>query len=112
MRNRKRQIFKLLTNEPNKFLIGVIRYEMGGMNYFSGTVGKRGYYLSVTPETHENGCVSFMMFSGIKGLLQEAARFNQRILDTIEVPEEMKQKLIAHVVEKEKLVLASASAAA
>lgn len=112
MASRKRQIFKLETSEPGRFLVGVIRYEMGGVNYFSGGNSRRGYYLSVTPEKHENGSVSFMMFSGIKGLLQEAARFNQRILDTIEAPEELKQKLIAHVLEKEKIVLANASASA
>lgn len=110
--SRKKQVFKIETNEPNRFLIGTIRYEMGGISYFTGEQGKRGYYLSVTPEKHENGAVSFMMFSGIKSLLLEASRFNQRVLDTIEAPEELKKKLIAHVVAKENIILATAAAAA
>lgn len=104
---RKKLVFKIPTNEQNKFLIGEVSYQMGGMNYFSGNRNERGYYFSVTPETHEGSIVSFMMFSGIKSLLLAANRFNQKVLDNIQVPEELKSKLIAHVLEKEKIALAT-----
>jgi hypothetical protein len=56
-----------------------VYYDKGGMNYFSGGVDKRGYYLSVTPvqiERKENNVMieSYTAFSGVKKLILEVER--------------------------------------
>jgi len=56
-----------------------VYYDKGGMNYFSGGVNKRGYYLSVTPvqiERQGNNVMieSYTAFSGIKKLILEVER--------------------------------------
>jgi len=60
-----------------------VDYELGGMNYFSGQVSKRGYYLYVYPvqiETRDGRITieSFTMFNGGKKLLLEASRKSQK----------------------------------
>lgn len=60
-----------------------IGYEKGGMNYFSGAVSRRGYYLYVYPveiETISSGVTieSFTMFKGGKKLLLEVTRKSEK----------------------------------
>ena len=61
-------------------------YSKGGMNYFTGKVEQRGFYLSVMPVsigTSGAGFTtrSFTAFSGIKKMVLECARFNQKKFD-------------------------------
>ena len=114
MTNRKRELFHLATTKENTFLVGTVRYEMGGANYFSGTSSARGYYFSVTPETitRHDGYTSreFLMFSGVKAKLKDAARFSPREFAALMVPEELKTRLINHVLAESVLQLATVPA--
>lgn len=51
-----------------------IYYDLGGMNYFSGKVEKRGYYFSITPEEISRGFHSYTAYSGRKALIKEVKR--------------------------------------
>ena len=64
--------------EPMEFLRTEVYYSEGGANYFSGDTNARGYYVAVRPIKKENGCVSFMLFTGSKSLVQEAKRFSAK----------------------------------
>ena len=55
-----------------------VYYDMGGMNYFSGTTSPRGYYVSVIPVTRNGVTVSMVMFTGCKKLLMETSRFSAK----------------------------------
>ena len=77
--------FKPLTNPAltyNELKIEV-DYTLGGMNYFSGNVNKRGYKLYLTPCSRGNGFMSTTMMgstdeSGFYILLEEVTRFNKK----------------------------------
>jgi len=77
-------------------------YEKGGMNYFSGNKDQRGIYMCVAPiELSERGWSSMLLASGIKKLVKPMKRFSQKVLDTLPVDEDLKAKLIKHVMDKE-----------
>jgi len=59
-------------------------YDLGGMNYFSGNVKKRGIYLSVTPvqrNTHKDGHTSEVTtaYTGVKYLMIEVSRWSKKL---------------------------------
>lgn len=57
-------------------------YDLGGMNYFTSKVERRGYYLSVTPVSVSRSSYytseQSTAFSGIKVLLREADRQSKK----------------------------------
>jgi hypothetical protein len=58
-------------------------YELGGQNYFTGTVGQRGYYLYAQPVERSASaggfrCESTMLFSGFKVLLVPTKRKSKK----------------------------------
>lgn len=59
-----------------------VRYELGGMNWFSGNTEPRGVFLGVTPVQYSKHAgstfKSYTAFSGIKILLQPMKRFNKQ----------------------------------
>lgn len=77
-----------------------VYYSKGGMNYFTSSVEKRGYYLSVQPITKSSNSVSFTAFTGVKQLVKEVGRFSPKILAEFVVEYELMNKLVAHVMEK------------
>lgn len=84
-----------------------VYYQLGGVNYFSGAQERRGYYLSVTPvevDRREDGsilCVKTTAYSGTKILLKETTRYSEKAAEkAIELAEAEKDRLIAHVLEK------------
>ena len=94
-----------------KDYLAQVYYDVGGPNYFSGRSVRRGYYLLVTPitvETTPDGYtwVTQTVFAGIKELLQEAKRFNRKVLDDtaniFDAPESDEQfnKLLNYVLAK------------
>ncbi len=111
MSNRSRELKLLKTTEENGYIVVKLRYDIGGMNYFTGEQSGRGYYLSVSPETRENGCTSFVLFSGIRSLVEKSQRFNERRFNEITVTDEQINKLVLHVLNKNRLTLAEAVAA-
>lgn len=51
-----------------------VYYKLGGMNYFSGGVNKRGIYLSISPVNISGGMKSFTAFTGIATCIEELNR--------------------------------------
>lgn len=75
MPNRISRIRDITSNDKNNKITTEIYYYMGGMNYFTSNVEKRGYYFSIVPEEHsENGIRSYTGFSGAKTCILEVAR--------------------------------------
>ena len=72
------------TDEGKQFRVSV-NYELGGMSYFTGEVGKRGYFLSVVPVSIDvkDGRImteTFTMFVGQKFFLEPAKMFSPKKL--------------------------------
>ena len=86
-----------------------VRYALGGINYFSGDRDPRGYYLGATPLTRREGFTSFVMFSGIKVLLQPADRFSEKVLHSLVVPPDRLDALVRRVCEKNGVELVQAA---
>jgi len=80
-----------------------VYYTKGGMNYFSGGVTPRGYYLSVVPVKKGNGMISSVMFSGQSTLLLETKRFSaSQFAQAVEMAKNKEEELIAAVVSENK----------
>ena len=88
-------------------------YDLGGMNYFTGRVENRGYYLSVTPVER---CVSrgytsecYTAFSGIKQLVKVVKRKSQKAEKEAEnLAENLVNELIDYVCNQNGLELLEA----
>ena len=83
-------------------MVGKLSYSKGGPNYFSGGYNKRGYRFSVIAESVEERSGykmrGFVIGGPAAGLfLKEAARFNARELERIEVPADQVEALKAKV---------------
>lgn len=101
-------LYKKYTELDGKTIKTYMYYSLGGMNYFSGRSEPRGYYLSVGPVQVTYGpdgsisCESFTAFSGIKELLVECKRKNnkaeQQALAMIPLREPV---LLKHLKDKE-----------
>ena len=80
-----------------------VKYNIGGMNYFSGGVTPRGYYVSVTPVTKRNGSISTVVFSGYSQLIMKANRFSEKQLNiAIEQSKALLPAMIERVVQENK----------
>lgn len=82
-------------------------YYKGGMNYFTGSVEKRGYYLSAQPLTKKENSYGYTAFSGVKKLYKEVGRYSHKTLDEMQIDKEEINMLVNHVVEKNNLKLFS-----
>ena len=81
-------------------------YSLGGMNYFTHEIEKRGYYLRVCPVEKSGNMVGFMAFSGIKKLLVEVARKNKKAEEQAEaLVKENLENLVNHVCAKNNIIL-------
>jgi len=83
-------------------------YSKGGMNYFTGSVERRGYYLSVQPISKGDRSYSYTAFTGVKQLVQEAGRYSSKVLNEFVVEYEMMNSMVEHILEKNKIKLISA----
>lgn len=102
--------YKILDNKANTLQVSLY-YSKGGMNYFTGVNEPRGIWLSVTPyeiTEYEWGGRSkgVVAFSGVKTLIKETKRFNQKELDSIVVDEIKQKDLIKHTILKNNLTIA------
>jgi hypothetical protein len=99
-----KKYLEVLPNDKNITHLKVeLYYDLGGMNYFSGSVEGRGIKLSISPvqrSERENGIVveSYTAFSGFKKLLKEMARFNQKTCNTFILSETEEQEMIKIVL--------------
>lgn len=67
-----------ITHEKYNNLESDVYYNLGGMNYFTGNGEARGYYGSVTPMTVSENFKTYTGFTGIKVLLIECKRKNNK----------------------------------
>lgn len=74
MPNRISRIRDITSNDKNNKIVTEIYYSKGGENYFTSKVERRGYYFSITPEEHKDGCISYTGFSGVKTCILEVER--------------------------------------
>jgi hypothetical protein len=94
----------------NKELKIEVYYNKGGMNYFSGKVEARGYYLSVSPverQQQNNSIVieSWAAFSGTKVLIKEVTRKSEKAFqEAILLAEARIDELRKYVLDKNNLV--------
>ena len=73
---------------PNTHMLVEVYYEQGGMNYFSGSVKPRGYYILVKPidrVQREGYFTESMSLFGAGGyqLIEEANRYSQKQLERV-----------------------------
>ena len=81
----------------------VVRYDLGGANYYSGGTSPRGYYLSVRPITVSGNMVSYNLFSGRRKFLLEATRFSQKQLNfAVQLAKSYEEELINAIVAENK----------
>lgn len=74
MPNRISRIRDITSNDKNNKITTEIYYDIGGMNYFTSEVEKRGYYFSITPEERSSGFRTYTGFSGAKTCILEVRR--------------------------------------
>lgn len=96
----KRERMILSENVSGNYWVTVrVTYMMGGQNWFHGTSFPRGYYLSVgvverlPSETPGVRVEQMILGHGFKTVLKEAARFSQKQLDTVVVPNGLAEQL-------------------
>lgn len=86
-------------------------YDLGGMNYFTGRVERRGYYISIMPvyrTVREGGWTSesYTAFTGIKTCLKEVTRkSNKAEAEAATIFEAEKQKYIDYMLERYNLTV-------
>ena len=104
-KDRARILNHLKLKNTTKVLEIELYYHTGGMNFFAGQTEERGIYLSVTPAdiTKNSRCIT--AFSGTKLCLKPVKRFSQKEFNTFTYKSEDLQKLIDHVLRKNKLEL-------
>ncbi len=99
---------KLLPLTNGEVLCLRVSYSKGGMNFFSGSSEKRGYWLHCGPEKRKDGCRGFVMFSGMKAFLLEVKRQSPKALAEAEAMAAAKEReLILAVLDKQGLALAN-----
>lgn len=108
MKNKIIKSIPIINNNTCNTLEISIYYSKGGMNYFTGKDESRGIYISVSPyniESYNNNLItkSFTAFSGVKKLLKEIKRFNQKEFDNFVVDNNIIDDLINYTVNKNNL---------
>lgn len=100
-----------LKSGENNYLKVQLYYSKGGMNYFTSKVEERGIYLSVAPveivKSAGYSCESSMAFSGIKQLVHGCARYNAKFFDAFVPDQEIVDRLVSHVLNKNCIQLAA-----
>jgi hypothetical protein len=89
-----------------------VYYNLGGMNYFTSRVEKRGYYLSVCPvkrtvsECGSYATETYGAFTGVKELIMEVKRKSKKAEEESEtIVEGRIDLLIEHVLHKNNLAV-------
>lgn len=98
MKEHKKYIERNDLKNANHLQVSVY-YSKGGVNYFSGQVTPRGYYISVRPVTLGNGMISFDLFAGRSQLLLETNRYSEKqFTKAVEIAAAFEDELIATAV--------------
>jgi hypothetical protein len=88
MNNQTKTIKEIpIEGKPNHYYKVNLFYTKGGGNYFNAQIDNRGYYLSVKAVEKSSGngyqVESYVLFNGVKSLVQTANRFSQKVLETL-----------------------------
>jgi len=114
MPNRSVEVKRIVTNRPNTFLQVRVSFDDAKSDFMGYGSRVRGYYVIVgLIEDQDDGFVKHLIGRGGKGLLEAAARFNQRRLgqltDMARNPEnEALNRIVEMVLEKNGLQRADA----
>ena len=101
----------LKTNKENTEIKLELSYSIGGMNYFTSKVEKRGYWLHMQPleiSRSSNGITieQYTPAKGYKHLILETKRKSDKAYKTaLEMIEETKQRMIEAIQEESNLQL-------
>jgi len=83
-----------------------VNYSLGGMNYFTGVLERRGYYLHCTPVRYMDRGKVYTAFTGVKELILEVKRKSKKAEQKAkEMAVEREQVLLDHVCEKNNLII-------
>jgi hypothetical protein len=95
-----------IEGKPNHYYKATLFYSKGGLNYFSYKNEDRGYYLSVKAVEQKKGegyvVESYVLFNGVKSLVQTANRFSQKVLETLALAnyDEAIAKFVKHIEDR------------
>ncbi len=108
----KKNEMKTLKTEQGKTIEIEVLYDLGGWNYFTGVLERRGYYLHCTPiliSRDKDGKVRnrvYTAFTGIKHFLLEVKRKSKKAeKEAIELAKDMEDELIDYVCKKNGLTI-------
>lgn len=75
-----------LYKEPNIYMTIEVKYSLGGMNYFTGKIEKRAYWIYFTLEKIEGGThiITPMDDTNFKLLILEAKRYSKKKMESFE----------------------------
>lgn len=111
MENKLEKFIKIQENDKYNYLQVKFYYDLGGMNYFSYTQKKRGYYLSVAPcrrrEYNGYSTIETTAFTGFYQLVKAVSRQSKKAKEeAMQEAEDVLPLLISMVCEKNGLKLA------
>jgi len=81
----KIRIIDLKTTETDQVIRVEVSYKEGGQNSFSGSMMKRGIYISAQPTTIKDGMSTYNPRLGARGCVQELPRYNYNKLYAVSV---------------------------
>lgn len=90
-----------------------VYYSKGGMNYFTGKVEPRGYYMQASPVKVEkrNGyeITTYTAFTGIKNLISETKRFGKKAFEDLSLARNLSlvdvNEMVELVAKKNNLII-------
>lgn len=103
-----KKYIKITENNHDKsnFIRISFGYDLGGMNYFTGRIKPRGYYLTVCPVERGNGMEGFVAFSGVSECLHECTRKSSKAEKTaLEKIPAYEKMMLEHIKNKYGYVL-------
>ena len=109
MRTISKNYIPIVDNPNWNYMKVHIYYDLGGMNYFSSNVERRGIYMSITPvqrTTHSEGHTSEITtaYTGTKFLMQEVSRWSKLLMKYTPTDQELEAS-INHVASKNNITL-------
>ena len=103
-----------VVNNPEVNTIDVeVYYSKGGMNYFTGKVEARGYYMQASPvKVEKRGdyeITTYTAFTGVKNLISEAKRFSKKTFEDLSLIRNLSlvdvNEMVEHVANKNNLTI-------
>lgn len=100
-----KKLLRELKTNSDKVIKIELYYDIGGPTIFTGGHNERGYYLGVQPIVKTANYRTYAAFSGTKALIEPTKRFSLKRLNEIEVSEDIIQRVLNNVLEKNHLTI-------